>query len=237
PGLLPAGVVVKLAPFSATTLQHFIHLERPAGSDEPDGEGFAPERRFARAIAHAHLTPMGLDYATVGAFYEALGIHLRGLVAQIGEGSAFCGERALQLSRDEIDLGGAQPVVCLKTALAAFDSIVLQGEGAPRDSATSHFAKFCAIRSELQALQAANPAFAPAYPVAINPVLRRPPRPEGRVWIEDEEAASTVDLAHASYALMLRLVAYAYVRPRPSPQKALTVDLAIGLMQAVTALA
>src|SRR5262249_10931681 len=44
PGYLPAGVVVKLAPFSEATLQHFIHLERPHGSDEPDGEGFAPER-------------------------------------------------------------------------------------------------------------------------------------------------------------------------------------------------
>src|SRR5712692_4130540 len=33
PGLLPAGIVVKLAPFSADTLQHFIFLERPRGSD------------------------------------------------------------------------------------------------------------------------------------------------------------------------------------------------------------
>ncbi|MGH8236120.1 MAG: ferritin-like domain-containing protein [Steroidobacteraceae bacterium] len=34
PGLLPASVVVRLAPFNAHTLQHFIYLERPAGSDE-----------------------------------------------------------------------------------------------------------------------------------------------------------------------------------------------------------
>jgi hypothetical protein len=31
PGYLPAGVVVKLAPFNMQTLQHFIYLERPAG--------------------------------------------------------------------------------------------------------------------------------------------------------------------------------------------------------------
>src|ERR1035438_6027389 len=48
PGYLPACVVVKLAPFNAAVLQHFIHLERPSTSAEPDGEGFAPERRFAR---------------------------------------------------------------------------------------------------------------------------------------------------------------------------------------------
>jgi CDGSH-type Zn-finger protein/uncharacterized Fe-S cluster protein YjdI len=237
PGYLPAGVVVKLAPFSEATLQHFIFLERPEGSIEPDGAGFTFERPFVRAIAAQRLTPMGLDYATVGAFYATLGDGLRAFVAQAGERTAFCGDRSLQLSHDEIDLSAARPVVCLKTALAAFDAIVLQGEGAPRDSATSHFAKFVAIRSEYRALQARNPSFAPAHPAATNPVLRRPPRPEGRVWIEDEHSAATVDLANAAYALMLRLLAYAYAVPRPSPQKALAVDLAIGLMRAVALLA
>src|SRR5688572_19907534 len=49
PGALPAGVVVKLAPFSAAVLQHFIHLERPEGSSEPDGAGFEPDFLFSRA--------------------------------------------------------------------------------------------------------------------------------------------------------------------------------------------
>src|SRR5262249_28482829 len=39
PGSLPAGIVVKLASFSADVLQHFIYLERPADSDEPEGKG------------------------------------------------------------------------------------------------------------------------------------------------------------------------------------------------------
>jgi hypothetical protein len=60
-GYLPAGIVVRLAPFSAETLQHFIHLERPDGSDEIDGDGFAPERHFTRASETVRLTPMGLD--------------------------------------------------------------------------------------------------------------------------------------------------------------------------------
>jgi CDGSH-type Zn-finger protein/uncharacterized Fe-S cluster protein YjdI len=237
PGYLPAGVVVKLAPFSEATLQHFIYLERPAESDEPDGAGFVPERNFLRAVTTPRLTPMGIDYETVGAFYAALGDRLRALVAQVGEAGAFCGDRALQLSPDEIDLDGARPVVCIKTALAAFDAIVLQGEGAPRDSADSHFAKFVAIRTEYRALKERDPAFVPAHPAATNPVLRRPPRPEGRVWIENEEAAATVDLANAAYALMLRLLAYTYSIPRPVAHKGHAVDLAIGLMHAVAALA
>lgn len=237
PGYLPAGVVVKLAPFNEATLQHFVHLERPEGSAEPDGEGFPLERSFVRAIAAARLTPMGLDYATVGAFYAALSDGLRGLVAQVGEDGAFCGDRSLQLSREEIDLDGVRPVICLQTALAALDAIVLQGEGAPRDSAGSHFEKFVAIRSEYRALKAGNPSFTPAHPAATNPVLRRPPRPEGRVWIEDAQSAATVDLANAAYGLMLRLLAHAFVIPGPSSQKALAVDLGIGLMRAATPLA
>jgi CDGSH-type Zn-finger protein/uncharacterized Fe-S cluster protein YjdI len=236
PGLLPARIVVKLAPFSPQVLQHFIFLERPAQSSEPDGEGFAPERLFVRGSIGDRLTPMGVDYATVGEFYASLGEGLRGLVARVGEQAAFCGDPALQLSPDDVDLPGARRVICLKTALAAFDAIVLQGEGAQEHSTGSHFARFCAIRAEYQALKAANPSFEPSHPAATNPVLRRPPRPEGRVWIEDEAAIATVDLANAGYGLMLRLLAYAYAVPAPHPDKSLAVDLAIGLMQAVTPL-
>ena len=236
PGYLPARVVVRLAPFGPQVLQHFIFLERPAQSNEPDGEGFAPERLFVRGSIGTRLTPMGVDYATVGEFYASLGEGLRGLVARVGEEAAFCGDPALQLSPAEIDLPGARRVVCLKTALAAFDAIVLQGEGAQEHSAGSHFERFCAMRSEYQALVAANPSFEPSHRAAANPVLRRPPRPEGRVWIEEEAAIATVDLANAGYGLMLRLLAYAFAVPAPHPDKALAVDLAIGLMQAVTPL-
>jgi CDGSH-type Zn-finger protein/uncharacterized Fe-S cluster protein YjdI len=236
PGYLPARVVVRLAPFGAAVLQHFIHLERPAGSDEADGEGFAPERLFERGAVGARLTPMGIDYATVGEFYAALAAGLRGLVDRVGEAAAFCGDPALQLSAGEIALTGARPVICIKTALAAFDAIVVQGEGAAQNAAGSHFERFCAIREEYRALSEANPDFRPAHPAATNPVLRRPPRPEGRVWIEDPAAIATVDLANAGYGLMLRLLAHAYVVPSPDPDKALAVDLAVALMRATALL-
>src|SRR4029079_6253628 len=235
PGALPANVVVKLAPFSEAVLQHFIYLERPADSNETDGEGFSPEFLFKRARPN-RLTPMGLDYDTVGDFYQTLERRTHLFVDKHGESGAFCGDPALQLSTAEIDLGGAKPVICAKTALAAFASIIEQGEGAPLNTVGSHFRKFIAIREELAALRAANPNFKPAFPAATNPVQRTPMRPSGRVWIENEDAAVTVDLANTGYALMLRLIAYSYVVPRPDPEKALAVDLAVGLMRAVTPL-
>jgi CDGSH-type Zn-finger protein/uncharacterized Fe-S cluster protein YjdI len=85
----------------------------------------------------------------------------------------------------------------------------------------------------MQALERANPVFKPAFPAATNPVQRAPTRPGGRVWIENEDAAVTVDLANSGYMLMLRLIAYAYVVPRPSAEKSLAVDLSLGIMRAV----
>jgi CDGSH-type Zn-finger protein/uncharacterized Fe-S cluster protein YjdI len=237
PGMLPAGLVVKLAPFSPETLQHFVFLERPRGSAELDGEGFVYERNYVRGSDYPYLTPMGLNYDTVGDFYIALSDGLKSMVAQYGEDVTFAGDPALQLSQNEINMAGCKPVICVKTALAAFDAIVVQGEGAPADSVDSHYQKFLSIREEYRALQAKNPDFSPAFPAATNPVLRRPPRPEGRVWLENPEAIAVVDLANASYGLMLRLLAYAYALPGPGAEKSLSADLAIGLMQAVVPLA
>jgi CDGSH-type Zn-finger protein/uncharacterized Fe-S cluster protein YjdI len=237
PGYLPAGITVKLAPFNAETLQHFVFLERPHGSDEREGAGFACERPYVRGTNRPHLTPMGRDYDTVGDFYARLGEGLRMFVSRYGEDVAFDGDPALQLSQEEVNLRGAKPVRCLKTALAAFTAIIEQGEGAPRDSVGSHFQKFLGIRKELGELTQSNAGFSPAFPAATNPVLRRPPRPEGRVWIENDAAWATVDLANSCYALMLRLLAYAYLVRGPSAEKSLTVDLAIGLMAALMPLA
>ena len=237
PGYLPAGVVVKLAPFNMATLQHFIYLERPAGSSEPDGEGFEPERHFVRGANGPRLTPMGINYDTVGEFYQTLGNGLRLLVDEHGEAGAMCGDPALQLSSAEVSLPGAKKVICLKTALAAFESIITQGEGAQEHTENSHYQRFAAIRTEYQALLAADPAFKPAFPAATNPVLRRPPRPEGRVWLEDADAIATVDLANAAYGLMQRLLAYTYAVPAPDPDKSLSLDLGIGLMRALAPLA
>ena len=235
-GYLPAGIVVKLAPFNTETLQHFIFLERPLGSSEPEGAGFAADRQFVRGNPAAHLTPMSIDYSTVGYFYEALKQALIALVDRVGEAAAFCGDPALQLSGADYGLSDAKPVICLKTALAAFDSIVAQGEGSPMEATNSHYQKFSQIRTELAALRATNSDFIPAFPAATNPVLRRPPKPEGRVWIEDPQAVATVDLANASYGLMLRLLAYAYAVPRTLPAKSAALELGIGLMRALAPL-
>ncbi|MES2490262.1 MAG: ferritin-like domain-containing protein, partial [Pseudomonadota bacterium] len=236
-GVLPADIVVKLAPFNCATLQHFIYLERPLGSSECEGEGFAAERRFLRGHSTRRLTPMSMDYEAVGTFYLALSEHLQSAATAYGEGALFCGNRKLQLSQAETNLSGAKPVFCSKTAVQAFHTIIEQGEGSSSHTDGSHFNRFAAIRTEFEALQAADPNFVPAHPAATNPVLRRPPRPEGRIWLENEQAIATVDLANACYGLMMRLLAYSYQVPGPSAEKSAAIDLGIGLMRACMPLA
>ena len=214
-----------------------IDRERPETSDEGDGTGFAPGTAAPRTPRTFRLTPTGYDYATIGAFYQAIEADLRALAGAIGEAALFCGDPALQLTAAEVELKGARPVTGLDSALAALAEIIVEGEGAPSDSDESHFRRFVAVRDEMRALGAANPGFAPAHPVATNPVLRKPPSPEGRVWIDDPEAIAAVDLANAIYVLALRLLAGACALPRPNPDKALLVGSAIGLMHALTAIA
>ena len=237
PGYLPASINVKLAPFSADVIQHFIYLERPEDSAEPDGEAFVVANGPVRAPIGPRLTPASCDYATIGIFYQRIEAELRALVDAIGEAAVFCGDPALQLSTAEVNFAGARPVTDLASALAALTEIIEEGEGAPAHRDGSHFQRFVEVRTDMEQLAAANPAFAPAHPAAVNPVLRKPPRPEGRVWLEDADAVATVDLANAIYSLALRLLAGGYTVPRPDPDKALYIGSAIGLMHALTAVA
>jgi CDGSH-type Zn-finger protein/uncharacterized Fe-S cluster protein YjdI len=179
---------------------------------------------------------MGFDYDTVGEFYETLQTALKVMTERLGEKQLFCGDPALQLSPAEIDLQGAKPVLCVKTALEACQAIVAEGEGATEENPNAHFCRFRAVRDEYEALKRKNPNFVPAHPAAVNPVLRRPPGIEGRVWIEDAAASAVVDVANASYQTMLRLIAYAYSVPGPSAEKSFAVDLGIDLMKALTLL-
>ena len=237
PGYLPAGLVVKLAPFNRETLQHFIFLERPADSNEPDSQTFAPQHSFERGADAPRLTPMGINYETTGEFYEVLADGATRFADQVGEKIAFCGDPELQVDSADTALPDISKVVCLKTVLSAFSMIIRQGEGAPKSEERSHYQRFAAIRTEYEALLGKDPQFVPAHPAATNPVLRRPPRPQGHVWIEDPRAVATCDLANSIYGLMLRLLAHCYAVPKSNPEKALAVELALGLMRALVPLA
>jgi CDGSH-type Zn-finger protein/uncharacterized Fe-S cluster protein YjdI len=202
-GAHPAGIVVSLAPFSLATIQHFVFLERPEDVIEREGSGFS-HREYARIGHRGRLVPSGQDYATVGDLYRWIRDGFAHLVDQLGPARVFSGDPRLQLSSSTIGLPRVTEVVDLETASLAIDTIVTQGEGAPRCPGHSHYSRFSAIRNELERVLADDPGFAPASHVAHNPVMRPPPISDGLVWVDAEPAASVLDVANAIYAFTLR---------------------------------
>jgi len=203
PGYHPAGVVVSLAPFDRSTLDHFIFLERPEGVDLPDGSGFVPKQYHRGQAAH-RLVPTAQDYATVGHLYRGIREALTALSDKLGETELFIGDPRVQVGSEVFSMRGLAKVRSLVEAHAAIDTIVRQGEGSQSKDDTSHFMRFSKIGAEYAELIAQDPGFVPSRPAARNPLMRRPPEPEGRVWISAEPAASLLDTANATYAVMLR---------------------------------
>jgi len=101
---------------------------------------------------------------------------------------------------------GVETIRDLHSASRAIDLIVEQGEGSPADHYDSHYRRFQAVKREYTALLAENPHFEPAYRAAENPVMRRPPEPEGKVFINAEPAALILDLTNAVYGMLLRFL-------------------------------
>ena len=238
PGYHPADIRLGLAPFDLDALGHFIFLERPEGSDATDPAGFSDGPSYVRVGGAGRFFPHGEDYATIGELYHELARGFTVLAEDLGEATLFCGDRNAQVGPDIASLNGLITVGSLAEASQAIETIVTQGEGAQGDSENSHFARLVAIKRDYEALLSADPHFAPARPVASNPVMRRPVVQGSLVHIDDPQAAAILDGANAAYTLMLTCLVQAYGRPPGSDpaEKSVLVDSAIGVMGVVAAL-
>jgi len=230
-GYFPSGVVLRLTPFSFETLDHFIFLERPTGVERPDGEGFE-SGEHKREQAYQGLMPSSQDYVTVSHLYEAIRANLNAFAERSGADSLFVGTKSGQIGPDTVRMHGVETIGDLNGASRAIDLIVEQGEGSPADHDDSHYRRFQAVKREYAALLTDNPNFEPAYRAAENPVMRRPPEPEGKVFIDAEPAAMILDLANAVYGMLLRFLVQAYAKSATTaaPEKEQMLSAAIDLM-------
>jgi CDGSH-type Zn-finger protein/uncharacterized Fe-S cluster protein YjdI len=231
PGRFPADVVMKLMPFSAAALDHFLYIERPEGIAIADGAGFehAHYHRVARADL---LSPAAQDYVSQGHLYHGIINGFARLSETCGEKKVFVGHAQSQVGAAEFGLPGLFKVTDLATARRAIEEIVTQGEGAPAHSETSHYARFAAIKAEFATLKAARPAFEPARRVISNPALGE--ARDGMIAITEQTAAKVVDLGNAIYSLMMRTLAQVF-SPAPLPAE-LRTGLAVGSTELMYAL-
>jgi hypothetical protein len=236
-GYHPASLVVRLAPLARATLAHFVYLERPEGMDMAQADGFESPVAYQRAPRHTRITPTAEDYDTVGHLYRGIEDGFKDLSARLGETSLFVGDAAAQLGPDVMDLPGLVAVHDLATAIEAIDVIVEQGEGGRSDAEESHFARFQAMAAEYDAFLADDPQFVPHRNVVSDPVMFRPIAADNTVQIAAGTSARVLDVANATYGLMLRLLASGTAMEHgASDRRRLEIDGAVGLMHVVHAL-
>jgi CDGSH-type Zn-finger protein/uncharacterized Fe-S cluster protein YjdI len=238
PGYHPSGVTVELSRFCKESVDHFVYLERPEGIDLPDGAGFATAQPYVRATRRDVLVPSAQDFLTVGYLYRAVENGFAQLSGKLGAAALFLGAPRAQMTPEISGFAELIRVTDLASARAAIEAIVEQGEGSPGHSENSHYVKFCAIQAEFAAMRAADPGFDPAWLTARNPVMRKPPTPDGKVHITAPEAAKLLDIGNATYGLMLRCLMGAFGQPAASDEdRRVFYSTAIDLMHAVAPLA
>ncbi len=231
-GPYPAGFVIRLQPFSAETIAHFQFLERPEGAALADGAGYEASREYRRHTGSGRLSPGAQDYDTVGGLYASVKQGLQSFCEAQGQAALFIGHPGLQVDEKLISLEGMSAITGLPSALAALDTIVLQGEGAGAENADSHFCRFTRVANELAAMSRANPGFEPAWPAATNPVMNPPPTPEGKVHVTHPRQAPWLDVGNAIYASALRCLLQGFAAEAPS-DKSRWLDASFALMHAL----
>jgi CDGSH-type Zn-finger protein/uncharacterized Fe-S cluster protein YjdI len=211
PGYHPSGVIVELRKFDRATLDHFIYLERPEGVEFEDADlGPRIKSTYRRGCISRRFMPSAQDYGTVGHLYRGIERGLNDLVARLGEDVLFHGDPALQVGAELVNLPGLAKVTDLASALHALDTIVEQGEGSSADSEQSHYRRFLAIRESYNKRLELEPDFKASRAVAPNPVMRPPPDPAGKTYIDNPDAAHVMELANAIYGGMLRALAQGF---------------------------
>ncbi|MEM9600641.1 MAG: ferritin-like domain-containing protein, partial [Pseudomonadota bacterium] len=170
----------------------------------------------------------------VGELYDTITQSFETLQDRYGEGHLFVGDRTRQIGPDINPLPGLMTICHQDHARQAINTIKEQGEGADSHADNSHFDRFCKIREEWRELLDADPDFIPARPVVDNPVMRRPPTPDGKAWITHPDGARVLDYANALYIQQLRLLSQAFGRPGDAYEKRVLVNAATDLMYAMT---
>jgi hypothetical protein len=230
----PPGVQLDLLPFGEAALTHFLYLERPEGMERQDAEGFVPGAPPHEPVEPGEALPRVQDFATVGHLYRGISEGLSHLVGHLGEGAVFVGPPRAQATPELFRWPEIVTVTDLKSAHAAIEEIIEQGEGARGDWRSAHYGRFLSMWEEYSELRKQDPTFEPARPV-IAAFTRQPYDVAAPQPLATEPAAITVaELFTLGYEALLQTLTRFFTHTDESDEQlGVLIGAAFGLMTGV----
>ena len=126
------------------------------------------------------------------------------------------------------------PSTDLKSAVAAIEGIVEQGEGARDDNEESHYRRFLAMLEQYDRILSDDPNFEPGRPVMENPYAIFPPDigDHSRLnLIEDPLSTDICNLFDGCYQLLMQMLGRVLLHTDESEEQlTLLSDITVGLM-------
>jgi hypothetical protein len=202
---LPPGVQFALLPFGEASLTHFLYLERPEGMERLDATGFVPGTP-PELVEPSEVMPRVQDFSTVGHLYRGIMHGLSHLADRLGEHALFVGSARTQATPELFRWPQLVTVTDLKSAHAAIEEIIEQGEGARGDWRTAHYGRFLRIWEEYRQLREQDPSFDPARPVT--PAFTRQPYDiaEPQPLLTEPATRTVAELFNLGYEMLLWLL-------------------------------
>jgi Ferritin-like len=203
---LPPGVQFALLPFGDAALTHFLYLERPEGMARLDAAGFVPAAPPPEPVVPSEVMPRLQDFSTVGHLYRGIMNGLSRLAGRLGEQGLFVGPPRAQATPEMFRWPQLVAVTGLKSAHAAVEEIIEQGEGARGDWQSAHYGRFLRIWDEYSQLREQDPSFDPARPVI--PAFTRQPFDiaEPQPLLTEPAARTVAELFNLGYETLLQLL-------------------------------
>jgi|RhiMetdeSRZDD1v2_1073273.scaffolds.fasta_scaffold00828_31 hypothetical protein len=233
---LPPGVQFALLPFGEAALTHFLYLERPEGMARLDAAGFVPAAPSPEPVVPSEVMPRLQDFSTVGHLYRGIMNGLSRLAGRLGEQGLFVGPPRAQATPEMFRWPQLVAVTGLKSAHAAIEEIIEQGEGARGDWQSAHYGRFLRIWDEYSQLRERDPSFDPARPVI--PAFTRQPFDvaEPQPLLTEPAARTVAELFNLGYETLLQLLTRFFTHTdETDEQLGVLTECAFQLMASVVA--